>query len=273
MNSRKAWIVFAMASVAFTTAACKKILDEASQAGVDDDQLIHAGEDYFRGMDEGIALTPDEIKGRNQWLVWTGGNDRFWDQMNRPTLGAFDLLKIVAPPPGSPLRRPTRWEWLGAVNEPCFSAAAQPDQKRFGLYLDVRDPNCPPDPFAEESKYPGVKTGARGKSLPRWGTLPVGSYYGWPTGIVGLRLFTNPEFDEKAAKDWDPVRYYNDKSYYTNKKLIKPYRIGMACAFCHVGPSPTRPPADPANPKWENLNSSVGAQYLWGDRLFFWEIG
>ena len=30
-------------------------------------------------MDGGVALTPDEIKGRNMWLVWTGGNDRFWD--------------------------------------------------------------------------------------------------------------------------------------------------------------------------------------------------
>ena len=44
----------------------------------------------------------------------------------------------------------------------------------------------------------------------------------------------------------------------------------MSCAFCHVGPSPTRPPADPENPKWENLNSIVGAQYFWWDRVFNW---
>jgi len=30
-------------------------------------------------MDGGISLPPDEIKGCNTWLVWTGGNDRFWD--------------------------------------------------------------------------------------------------------------------------------------------------------------------------------------------------
>jgi hypothetical protein len=66
-------------------------------------------------------------------------------------------------------------------------------------------------------KYPGVQIGARGK------TVPVSSYYGEPTGVVGLRLFPNPDFDEKARADWDPERYYNDPSYYNNAKLIRPY--------------------------------------------------
>ena len=48
------------------------------------------------------------------------------------------------------------------------------------------------------------QVGARGK------TVPVGSYYGEPTGIVGLRLFPNPDFDEKARKKWDSERYYRD---------------------------------------------------------------
>jgi hypothetical protein len=42
----------------------------------------------------------------------------------------------------------------------------------------------------------------------------------------------------------------------------------MACGFCHVGPSPIHPPADPSNPQWANLNSTVGGQYLWMDRVF-----
>ena len=42
----------------------------------------------------------------------------------------------------------------------------------------------------------------------------------------------------------------------------------MACGFCHVGPSPIHPPADPAHPQWADLNSTVGAQYLWMDRVF-----
>ena len=98
--------------------------------------------------------------------------------------------------------------------------------------------------------------------------LPVGSYYGRATGIVGLRLFPNPDFDE-AAKAWDPERYYNDQSYY-NDPLVRPYRVGMSCGFCHVGPSPIHPPADPEHPQWANLNSNVGTQYLWIDRIFIY---
>jgi cytochrome c2 len=45
----------------------------------------------------------------------------------------------------------------------------------------------------------------------------------------------------------------------------------MACAFCHVGPNPLKPPADPDNPKWENLSSNVGAQYFWFNRIFAWQ--
>ena len=101
--------------------------------------------------------------------------------------------------------------------------------------------------------------------------LPAGSFYGYGTGIVGLRLFPNPAFDETAAKNWDPVKFYTDKAYYQNKSLIRPYRVGMSCGFCHVGPNPVKPPADPEHPTWANLSSNVGAQYFWIDRIFSWE--
>ena len=140
-----------------------------------------------------------------------------------------------------------------------------PDPDRHGLWLDKRKPECGPDPFENEKKYPGVKIGARGK------TVPVGSFYGYATGIVGLRLFPNPDFDETAAREWDPKRFYDDPSYYRSRDLVRPYRVGMSCGFCHVGPSPTHPPADPENPKWANLSSTVGAQYFWIDRIFAWE--
>src|SRR5262245_38555286 len=164
--------------------------------------------------------------------------------------------------------RDNRWIYLGLVNEPCFEKATGPDEKRFGLWLDRRrsaSSECPPDPFENEQKYPGVVIGARGKNL------PAGSSYGYASGIVGLRLFPNPEFDEAAAKKWDPVRYYTDPSYYDSKDLIKPYRVGMSCAFCHVGPNPVQPPADAGNMGWENLSSNVGAQYFWVDRIFSWQ--
>jgi hypothetical protein len=239
-------------------------LDEAKLAGREADSLPPADEDYFKQMDNGVELTADEIKGRNMWLVWTGGNDRLWDQLTVSTLGTFDLLKTISSHPALKNSRDNRWNYLGLVNEPCFDKATGPDPKHFGLWLDQRRADCPPDPFADENKYPGVEIGARGRNM------PVGSYYGEPTGVLGLRLFPNPAFDAEAQRKWDPVRYYEDPDYYLSKDLVRPYRVGMSCGFCHAGPSPINPPADPENPGWENLNSTVGAQYFWFDRVFSW---
>jgi hypothetical protein len=178
----------------------------------------------------------------------------------------------VAPPPGSDNERSLRWRTLGLVNEPCFDPPLpEGDPVRFGLRLDMRRGDCPADPFANAEKYPGIKIGARGTTFSDGTELPIGSYYGEPTGIVGLRLFTNPEFNEDAKAKWDAKRYYTDPAYYSDPRLIRPYRIGMSCGFCHVGPSPINPPSDPANPQWANLNSTVGAQYMWVDRLFLVE--
>jgi len=177
----------------------------------------------------------------------------------------FDLLKVVSNHPKLKFNRSNRWSYLGLVNEPCFKQGNGPRADRFGLWLDVRDPACPPDPFENEKKYPGVKTGARGK------TVPVGSFYGYATGIVGLRLFPNPNFDDKARKAWNAEKYYSDPSYYNRKDLVRPYRVGMSCGFCHVGPSPVNPPADFEQPKWENLTSNPGAQYFWWDRIALWQ--
>jgi len=251
-----------------------EVQDEAMLAGRSADSFHHADEDYFHDMDNGVALTPDEIRGRNMWLVWSGGNDRFWDGLTTTTFGAFDLLKIVSSAPELGFTRATRWNELGLVNEPCFDKASGPDPKRFGLWLDVRRADCPADPFENEARYPGVKIGARGVAkMPDGSTLPVGSFYGYATGIAGLRLFPNPKFDEAAAARWDAKRYYGDPSYYNDRNLVRPYRVGMSCGFCHVGPSPIHPPADPAAPQWANLSSSVGAQYMWVDRLFIVNSG
>ncbi len=248
------------------------VTDEAQRAGREAASFPQADEDYFRDMDNGVALSEDEIKGRNMWLVWSGGNDRQWDALTRLTFGVHDLLKVVTSHPSQtycygPCNRDSRWSWLGAVNEPCFEKPTGPDPERFGLWLDVRRKDCPPDPFENEEKYPGVKIGARGQPIGGGKILPVGSYFGYASGIVGLRLFPNPDFDEEAAKNWDPERYYTDPDYYNDPKLVRPYRVGMACGMCHVGPSPIHPPADPAHPEWNNLSSTVGAQYLWFGRL------
>ncbi len=248
------------------------VQDEAMRAGVKPEELVLQTPDYFHDMDDNVprpTLSQREIEGRNMWMVWTGGDDRLWDRLTIDSLGTFDLLKTISShPPTDAYKtaygRHNRWRYLGLVNEPCFKEATGPDPNRFGLWLDVRDAACPPDPFADASRYPGVKVGARGT------TVPVGSYYGEPTGIVGLRLFPNPDFDEKARARWNSERFYNDPTYYFDRTLVRPYRVGMSCGFCHVGPNPIRPPANPEEPKWENLSANVGAQYFWWDRVFNW---
>jgi hypothetical protein len=314
MISKNALAALAIGAASVAVSACSD-----SQIGrVQDEAMAHsrtaasfkaADEDYFHDMDygyRGLKLDPAEIRGRNTWIVWTFGSDRFWDYMANHTFGAFDLLKVLSsyqeagyPETGYctedkygwhsnkydgkydgmdraacqgagqtwvPLTRDNRWKYYGLVNEPCFEKATGPGE--YGLWLDKRVPasaECPEkDPFDNEAKYPGVKFGARGS------TVPVGSYYGKPSGIVGLRLFPNPDFDEAAKRKWDARRYYTDEKYYNDQNLVRPYRVGMSCGFCHVGPNPVNPPADPENPKWANLNSNPGAQYFWVDRIFVW---
>ena len=254
-------------------AGCKRapepgtVLDEAMTVGRTAESFPAADEDYFREMDGGIDLSPDEVKGRNMWLLWTGGNDRQWDELHRRSTGVLDFLKTLSSHPSlkDKFSRDNRWRYFGLVNEPCFVKPDGPRKDRYGLWLDVRSPDCPPDPFENEQKYPGVKTGARGVNV------PVGSYYGYATGVVGMRLFPNPAFDAKAESEWDPERYYTDRSYYERKDLVLPYRVGVSCAFCHVGPNPLNPPPDPEHPEWKHLSSNVGAQYFWVDRIFAWE--
>jgi cytochrome c5 len=273
MKNGASSILIFIVMITFVFAGCGKkspapgtVLDEAMTVGRKADSFPAADENYFKDMDGGVELTANEIKGRNNWIVWSGGNDRFWDHLVNKSFGAVDFLKILSSHPGiKQLSRDTRWKYLGVVNEPCFEKAKEPRPDRFGLWLDTRTKDCPPDPFENEQKYPGVKIGARGKNM------PVGSYYGYASGIVGLRIFPNPDFDEAAAKKWDPERFYSDPSYYNYKNLIRPYRVGMSCGFCHVGPSPVKPPEDAESPKWENLNSNPGAQYFWVDRILFWD--
>ena len=203
--------------------------------------------DYFAAMDDGVKLSPDEVRGRNTWLIWTAGNEAFWDYLARRSFGAFDLLKVL-----DSRNRATRFSYYGLMNEPGFKPATAPDA--FGLWLDTPD-GSQDGAFAADYR----------ESFARDDFLRT---YGRASGIVGLRLYPNPDFDAKARRRWDPRRFYDEPAYYRDPKLVRPYRVGMACGFCHVGPHPLHPPADPENPEWQNLSSNIGAQYLKPARVF-----
>jgi len=181
--------------------------------------------DVFKPMDGGIALTEDEIKGRNTWDLWTGGDEQFWERMSRESYGLIDLLQTI-----DSRQRPNRFKDMGLINEPGYKPASQPDE--YGLWIDEA---AEPEPSAIDPKV-----------------------YGRSTGIMGFRLFPNPAFDDAAKKKWDGARYYRDADYAADPQLVRPYRVGIACGACHIAFNPLSPPADPANPKWENLMSAIG---------------
>lgn len=125
-------------------------------------------------------------------------------------------------------RHGRRFRELGAITQPGCEPATEPDQ--YGLWLD----RC------EQPPVPGMP--------------------GEPTGVIGLRKFPNPDFD---PANW------NAETYRTRPGTMQPpYRVGMACGFCHVGFNPLNPPADPERPRWRELAGAIGNQYWEEGKLF-----
>jgi hypothetical protein len=203
--------------------------------------------DVFPGMN-GITLDPSKpdqkeaLRGRIVWNLWVGDSGEMWDWLSQNGFGTADLLKTI-----DSRLRPRRFQEIGIINQPGFIQATKPDQ--YGLFLDTPNLN---DPAGQIDQHVDAAT------------------YGRSSGVVGLRLSDNPRFDAAAKAEWmkhvgpDGVNhdFYENPDYYNDKKLVRPYVVGMACSVCHVSFDPVRPPADVANPKWENLNDYVGAQYF-----------
>jgi hypothetical protein len=204
--------------------------------------------DVFKPMDGGITLSGDEIKGRNTWDLWCGGDEQFWNRMSQESYGLIDMLKTI-----DSRNRATRFKDMGLINVPGYRQAAKPDE--YGMWIDE----------AVEPESSAIDPNVYGRS----------------TGIMGFRLFPNPDFDDAAKKKWDGPRYYSDSAYAADPALVKPYRVGVACGACHIAFNPCNPPADPENPKLENLNSAIGNQYIREGAVFahnvrqggiFWEM-
>ena len=228
--------IAACALLAFV--GCKKEpVDEAKAAGKTTADFPQITADIFKPMDGGIDLSPEEIMGRNAWNLWSAGNQAFWNHAAQDSYGLMDLLKMLD---NRKFPRGERFKTLGLVNEPGFRAPAKPDE--FGLWLDEQ----------VESEPKGIDE----------------TVYGKPSGVLGFRLFPNPEFNDEARRKWDGKRFYEDASYYNDNKLIRPYRVGVACGSCHIAPHPNNPPLDPENPRWENLASAIGNQYINEGKVF-----
>jgi hypothetical protein len=187
----------------------------------------------------GYYLTDEQKKGACTWYLWPGGdplrtdghpenargNPRFWRMAEKKLWTIANTLDL--PVDVNMLRyitntpREERFRKLGVLNDPGCKKSNQPDV--YGLSLDT----CQ-DPYS--------------------------------SGIMGIRLFPNPDFDPNA---WDANRFLNFDS-----RIEPPYLAGLTCGFCHIALNPAKPPADPANPQWENFAPALGNQYIREGEMF-----
>src|SRR4051794_33346058 len=185
-------------------ASCKKDepIDEAKAMRKSTADFPQIAADVFKPMDGGIDLSPEEIMGRNAWNLWSGGNQHFWNKVAQDSYGLMDLLKMLD---NKKFARGERFKTLGLVNEPGFRPPSKADE--FGLWLDEQS-EAEPGEIDEK-------------------------VYGKASGVLGFRLFPNPEFTAEARKKWDANRWRDDPTYYNDNLLVRPYRVGVACGSCH----------------------------------------
>ncbi len=195
-----------------------------------------------------LSLDKRAVMGRNTWILWCGGDEWFLNWLAADGVGLLDFLHLL-----DSRTRDQRFAKTGLWNQPGMSKNTEPGP--WGLYLDKLE-----EPLTDRNRkplnydYPPLGDGKR--AIYSDGVNPA--IYGYPSGVIGIRLFPNPDFDEKAKAKWDPKAFYADRDYRSDPKLVRPLRVGMSCAICHVAAHPLNPPADPAESKWENLSVIIG---------------
>jgi hypothetical protein len=209
--------------------------------------------DIVKGTYDPGNLDQRAVFGRNTWLLWCGGNEDFWDWLAQNAYGVLDFLYAL-----DSRQRDTRLARLGLINQPGMKGSNKPGP--WGLYLDTVERRIGEEDG--ESPYDGPKPPppTDPNALESDGVNP--QVYGYPSGVIGLRLFPNPNFSDEAKKRWNPDAFYNDHAYATDPRTVRPFIVGMSCAICHVSIHPLNPPADAEHPKWENLSSIIGANYF-----------
>ena len=183
----------------------------------------------------------DQKVGRDTWFFYTGGTQKFYRILARfggESGISVDFFRLLAADPGDRFRK------IGLMNEPNFDGKYV---EEYGFSFD------------------------RWKGDPLKGAYPDDpKHYGKPTGIVGMRLFPNPDFTTAMDADWKKDPKASVRRYFASPgKVEPPYLVGITCALCHVAFDPLNPPADPVRPRWENLAANMGNQYLREGDLFF----
>ena len=216
-----------------------------------------------------------ERLGWDNWVHWTGGTQYLWRDFAQRSDGRIELLRVLD---NRLLDRGERFSRFGLINDP---ASAPPPRDadgscvldEHGLCLDaVADPQV-------------------SAATARW--------LGRPSGVLGLRLFDNPDFRPASWNAEDPwtLPAGCDPGARTPRVLDgpgregsgvtpaavtaresredcyqPPYLVGLTCGFCHVTFDPENPPADPAAPRWDNVVAGLGNVYFQEGPLFSWVL-
>ncbi len=133
----------------------------------------------------------------------------------------------------------------------------------------------------ENMWYPWLDTRERKNRFTKYGlindpdcTEGDASTYWWDkcpdphsSGVLGYRkYYADPVKDESGKVIFDPkTSAFREDELKKNMRFV----VGHPCVQCHVGFDPTRPPADPNNPKWENLSGTIGNQHIVQPLAFF----
>ncbi len=176
--------------------------------------------------------------GRNAWNLWSAGNEHFWNRVAQDSFGLLDMLKTLD---NRKYKREERFKTLGLSNQPGFRAASKP--RRVWL-MDRR----------------ASRAGASRESTRRsMASLPASL----ASACSRIRSSTR-----RRRRKWDGDRYLSDPDL-LQQQQTRPALSSRS--FLRVLPhraAPTNPPADPANPRWENLASAIGNQYFDEGKVF-----
>ena len=222
-----------------------RVQDEARSAGRAPESFPMADEDYFHDMDGGLELTADEVKGRNMWLVWTGGNDRFWDGMTSIHLRRLRPAEDHLPRIPSMKIQPRQSLELSRAGQRALLRQGRPGPIRSASACGSKRARRTARPIRSRTRR-NIRASRSARAARR---VPVGSYYGYATGIVGLRLFPNPDFDERGEEDVGRrALLHRSRLLQRRRTWCGPTASACPAASAMSGPSPINPPADPGEP-------------------------
>ncbi|VVP02239.1 hypothetical protein PS903_02841 [Pseudomonas fluorescens] len=245
---------------------------------------VHAQDAPYFAACAREGLNESECAGRLIWFKATAGNDRFHTLVFQQRVGVLiDWYRVLRSD-----QRGDRFRAWGIINDPACCTPGSPDcpaknlDETYGMdwcpgdeeMLGYVGRNGYTDPACDFRDALLKEDDVHGPADQRQSACDL--KFGTSTGALGIRKFPNPRFDKAAWQrlngnpgSWEgynrPIAAAGAgeaaRSHLQDGAIEPPFLIGTACGSCHIAFDPLNPPADPANPKWENIKGLVGNQY------------